>query len=148
MLFIVRFSHGEVVYVSELREFLECDLSNLEEGSSCLARHEDGIWYPAKITGIHMRVYFMADQNFIILLCTVFSSYNLASESMLTSAGLCKYKTVFFLCQITSIHSQELCFFFSIMTCQQRCYYLVSLYGSLHQPVPHCRHFNLVLHAR
>ncbi|XP_037627886.1 zinc finger CCCH-type with G patch domain-containing protein [Sebastes umbrosus] len=47
-----RFSHGEVVYVSELREFLEFDLSNLEEGSSCLARHEDGIWYPAKIKEI------------------------------------------------------------------------------------------------
>lgn len=47
-----RFSHGEVVYVSELREFLEFDLSKLEEGSSCLARHEDGIWYPAKIKGI------------------------------------------------------------------------------------------------
>uniref|UniRef100_A0A1A8FU07 Zinc finger CCCH-type with G patch domain-containing protein n=2 Tax=Nothobranchius korthausae TaxID=1143690 RepID=A0A1A8FU07_9TELE len=44
-----RFSHGEVVFVSELRDFLECDLGNLEEGSSCLARHEDGIWYPAKI---------------------------------------------------------------------------------------------------
>ncbi|XP_005807707.1 zinc finger CCCH-type with G patch domain-containing protein [Xiphophorus maculatus] len=44
-----RFSHGEVVYVSELREFLDCDLSNLEEGSACLARHEDGIWYPARI---------------------------------------------------------------------------------------------------
>ncbi|KAK5923269.1 hypothetical protein CgunFtcFv8_000252 [Champsocephalus gunnari] len=44
-----RFSHGEVVYVSELREFLEFDLSNLEAGSSCLARHEDGLWYPAKI---------------------------------------------------------------------------------------------------
>ncbi|XP_040913995.1 zinc finger CCCH-type with G patch domain-containing protein [Toxotes jaculatrix] len=47
-----RFSHGEVVYVSELREFVECDLSNLEEGSSCLVRHEDGIWYPAKIQEI------------------------------------------------------------------------------------------------
>ncbi|KAM4738373.1 zinc finger CCCH-type with G patch domain-containing protein [Anableps anableps] len=47
-----RFSHGEVVYVSELREFLDCDLSNLEEGSACLARHEDGIWYPAKIKEI------------------------------------------------------------------------------------------------
>nr|XP_019944723.1 PREDICTED: zinc finger CCCH-type with G patch domain-containing protein [Paralichthys olivaceus] len=47
-----RFSHGEVVYVSELREFLECDLSNLEEGSSCLVRQEDGIWYPAKIKEI------------------------------------------------------------------------------------------------
>ncbi|XP_029291969.1 zinc finger CCCH-type with G patch domain-containing protein [Cottoperca gobio] len=44
-----RFSHGDVVNVSELREFLEFDLSNLEEGSSCLARHDDGIWYPAKI---------------------------------------------------------------------------------------------------
>lgn len=58
LLFIVRFSHGEVVYVSELREFLECDLSKLEEGSSCLTRHEDGIWYPAKITGVPLRVYF------------------------------------------------------------------------------------------
>lgn len=50
-----RFSHGEVVCVSELREFLEFDLSKLEEGSSCLARHEDGIWYPAKIKGINER---------------------------------------------------------------------------------------------
>lgn len=41
-----------MVYVSELRDFLEFDLSKLEEGSSCLARHEDGIWYPAKIKGI------------------------------------------------------------------------------------------------
>ncbi|XP_056239834.1 zinc finger CCCH-type with G patch domain-containing protein [Seriola aureovittata] len=52
-----RFSHGEVVYVSELREFVECDLSNLEEGSSCLARHEDGIWYPAKIKDIDSGFY-------------------------------------------------------------------------------------------
>ncbi|XP_068589839.1 zinc finger CCCH-type with G patch domain-containing protein [Cebidichthys violaceus] len=52
-----RFSHGEVVYVSELREFLEFDLSNLEEGSSCLARHEDGIWYPAKIKDIDSGFY-------------------------------------------------------------------------------------------
>ncbi|XP_074536706.1 zinc finger CCCH-type with G patch domain-containing protein [Halichoeres trimaculatus] len=52
-----RFSHGEVVYVSELREFLETDLSNLEEGSSCLARHEDGIWYPAKIREIDSGFY-------------------------------------------------------------------------------------------
>ncbi|KAM7410884.1 hypothetical protein PAMA_021042 [Pampus argenteus] len=52
-----RFSHGEVVYVSELREFLECDLSKLEEGSSCLARHEDGLWYPAKITDIDSGFY-------------------------------------------------------------------------------------------
>ncbi|KAK9515704.1 hypothetical protein VZT92_026330 [Zoarces viviparus] len=52
-----RFSHGKVVYVSELREFLEFDLSNLEEGSSCLARHEDGIWYPAKIKDIDSGFY-------------------------------------------------------------------------------------------
>ncbi|XP_029995552.1 zinc finger CCCH-type with G patch domain-containing protein [Sphaeramia orbicularis] len=52
-----RFSHGEVVFVSELREFVECDLSNLEEGSSCLVRHEDGIWYPAKITDIDSGFY-------------------------------------------------------------------------------------------
>ncbi|XP_075882690.1 zinc finger CCCH-type with G patch domain-containing protein [Nelusetta ayraudi] len=52
-----RFSHGEVVHVSELREFLECDLSNLEEGSSCLTRHEDGIWYPAKIKEIDSGFY-------------------------------------------------------------------------------------------
>ncbi|KAL4646233.1 zinc finger CCCH-type with G patch domain-containing protein [Arapaima gigas] len=47
-----RFSHGEVVAVSELRNFQESDLSKLQEGSSCLARHDDGIWYPAKITEI------------------------------------------------------------------------------------------------
>ncbi|XP_054465548.1 zinc finger CCCH-type with G patch domain-containing protein [Anoplopoma fimbria] len=52
-----RFSHGEVVHVSELREFLQFDLSNLEEGSSCLARHEDGIWYPAKIKEIDSGFY-------------------------------------------------------------------------------------------
>ncbi|XP_061657087.1 zinc finger CCCH-type with G patch domain-containing protein [Syngnathoides biaculeatus] len=47
-----RFSHGEVVYMSELRDFVDCNLSSLEEGSSCLTRHEDGIWYPARITEI------------------------------------------------------------------------------------------------
>ncbi|XP_061745268.1 zinc finger CCCH-type with G patch domain-containing protein isoform X2 [Nerophis ophidion] len=52
-----RFSHGEVVYVSELRDFLDCDLSNLEKGSSCLARHEDSIWYPARITDVQQGFY-------------------------------------------------------------------------------------------
>ncbi|TRY98694.1 hypothetical protein DNTS_004808 [Danionella cerebrum] len=47
-----RYSHGEVVYVSELREFLEADISNMESGSACLAKHEDGIWYPARISEI------------------------------------------------------------------------------------------------
>lgn len=52
-----KFSHGEVVLLSELREFVESDLSKFEEGSSCLARHEDGIWYPAKITDIDKGFY-------------------------------------------------------------------------------------------
>ncbi|XP_061591067.1 zinc finger CCCH-type with G patch domain-containing protein [Cololabis saira] len=52
-----RFSHGEVVFVSELREFLQGDLSHMEEGSSCLTRHEDGIWYPAKIREIDSGFY-------------------------------------------------------------------------------------------
>ncbi|XP_041081148.1 zinc finger CCCH-type with G patch domain-containing protein-like isoform X2 [Polyodon spathula] len=52
-----RFSHGEVVFVSELRPFQESDLSSLEVGSSCLARHEDRIWYPATITDIDSGYY-------------------------------------------------------------------------------------------
>lgn len=47
----IRFSHGEVVCVSELRDFLEADISNMELGSACLAKREDGIWYPARISG-------------------------------------------------------------------------------------------------
>ncbi|XP_051967669.1 zinc finger CCCH-type with G patch domain-containing protein-like [Xyrauchen texanus] len=47
-----RYSHGEVVCVSELRNFMEADISNMESGSACLAKHEDGIWYPARISEI------------------------------------------------------------------------------------------------
>ncbi|XP_067904332.1 zinc finger CCCH-type with G patch domain-containing protein [Heterodontus francisci] len=47
-----RYSHGEVVALSQLREFEELDLSSLEVGSSCLAKCEDEIWYPAKIIDI------------------------------------------------------------------------------------------------
>ncbi|XP_078092624.1 zinc finger CCCH-type with G patch domain-containing protein [Mustelus asterias] len=47
-----RYSHGEVVALSELREFEELDLSSLEVGSPCLAKSEDEIWYPAKILDI------------------------------------------------------------------------------------------------
>ncbi|KAA0707856.1 Zinc finger CCCH-type with G patch domain-containing protein [Triplophysa tibetana] len=47
-----RYSHGDVVCVSELRDFLEADISNMESGSACLAKHEDGIWYPARISEI------------------------------------------------------------------------------------------------
>uniref|UniRef100_A0A672Q7N4 G-patch domain-containing protein n=1 Tax=Sinocyclocheilus grahami TaxID=75366 RepID=A0A672Q7N4_SINGR len=54
---VFRFSHGEVVCVSELREFLEADISNMESGSACLAKHEDGIWYPARISEIEAGLY-------------------------------------------------------------------------------------------
>nr|XP_060627884.1 zinc finger CCCH-type with G patch domain-containing protein [Anolis sagrei ordinatus] len=52
-----RFSHGQVVPVEELRPFEEPDLSSLAVGSSCLARHQDGIWYAAKITDIDSGYY-------------------------------------------------------------------------------------------
>lgn len=53
----VRYSHGEVVCVSELRDFLEADISNMESGSACLAKHEDGIWYPARISGATLELF-------------------------------------------------------------------------------------------
>lgn len=37
--------------MEELQPFQEPDLSNLGVGSACLAKHSDGIWYTAKITG-------------------------------------------------------------------------------------------------
>jgi len=37
--------------VEELQPFQEPDLSALAVGSACLAKHSDGIWYTAKITG-------------------------------------------------------------------------------------------------
>lgn len=46
-----RFSHGEVVPLDELRPFQEPDLSSLQAGSACLAKHQDGLWHPAHITG-------------------------------------------------------------------------------------------------
>ncbi|KAG8567143.1 hypothetical protein GDO81_013516 [Engystomops pustulosus] len=52
-----RFSHGQVVSVSELQVFEEPDLSNLRIDTPCLARHEDGIWYPARITDIDSNFY-------------------------------------------------------------------------------------------
>nr|XP_033818960.1 zinc finger CCCH-type with G patch domain-containing protein isoform X2 [Geotrypetes seraphini] len=47
-----RFSHGQLVAVEELQPFQEPDLSSLEMGSACLAKHSDGIWYSARITVI------------------------------------------------------------------------------------------------
>ncbi|NXF32019.1 ZGPAT protein, partial [Nyctibius bracteatus] len=52
-----RFSHGQVVSVEELQPFQEPDLSALEVGSACLAKHTDGIWYGAKITDIDSGYY-------------------------------------------------------------------------------------------
>ncbi|NXT55071.1 ZGPAT protein, partial [Pluvianellus socialis] len=52
-----RFSHGQVVSVEELQPFQEPNLSTLEVGSACLAKHSDGIWYTAKITDIDSGYY-------------------------------------------------------------------------------------------
>ncbi|KAM9648186.1 zinc finger CCCH-type with G patch domain-containing protein [Morphnus guianensis] len=52
-----RFSHGQVVSVEELQPFQEPNLSTLEVGSACLAKHSDGIWYAAKITDIDSGYY-------------------------------------------------------------------------------------------
>lgn len=48
---LCRFSHGQVVSVDELRPFQDPDLSSLQAGSACLAKRQDGLWYPAQITG-------------------------------------------------------------------------------------------------
>lgn len=37
--------------MDELRPFQDPDLSSLQAGSACLAKHQDGLWYPARITG-------------------------------------------------------------------------------------------------
>ncbi|XP_027275758.1 zinc finger CCCH-type with G patch domain-containing protein isoform X2 [Cricetulus griseus] len=47
-----RFSHGQVVSVDELRPFQDPDLSLLQTGSACLAKHQDGLWHPARITDV------------------------------------------------------------------------------------------------
>ncbi|XP_055228678.1 zinc finger CCCH-type with G patch domain-containing protein isoform X1 [Gorilla gorilla gorilla] len=47
-----RFSHGQVVSLDELRPFQDPDLSSLQAGSSCLAKHQDGLWHAARITDV------------------------------------------------------------------------------------------------
>ncbi|XP_037377759.1 zinc finger CCCH-type with G patch domain-containing protein isoform X2 [Talpa occidentalis] len=47
-----RFSHGQVVSVDELRPFQDPDLSSLQAGSACLAKQQDGLWHPARITDV------------------------------------------------------------------------------------------------
>ncbi|XP_035684459.1 zinc finger CCCH-type with G patch domain-containing protein-like [Branchiostoma floridae] len=46
-----RFSHGNLVAVSDLRQYKELDFSILEEGSQCLAKYRNGLWYPATVKG-------------------------------------------------------------------------------------------------
>lgn len=48
---VCRFSHGQVVPLDELRPFQDPDLSSLQAGSACLAKHQDGLWHAARITG-------------------------------------------------------------------------------------------------
>ncbi|KAK2498109.1 hypothetical protein MC885_018514 [Smutsia gigantea] len=52
-----RFSHGQVVSVDELRPFQDPDLSSLQVGSACLAKQQDGLWYPARITDVDSGYY-------------------------------------------------------------------------------------------
>ncbi|XP_072270433.1 zinc finger CCCH-type with G patch domain-containing protein [Pyxicephalus adspersus] len=52
-----RFSHGQVVPVSELQVFEEPDISSLSIDKPCLARHSDGIWYPGRIIDIDNSFY-------------------------------------------------------------------------------------------
>lgn len=52
-----RFSHGQVVSVDELRPFQDPDLSSLQAGSACLAKQQDGLWYPARITDVDSGYY-------------------------------------------------------------------------------------------
>lgn len=52
-----RFSHGQVVPVDELRPFQDPDLSSLQVGSACLAKHQDGLWHPARITDVDSGYY-------------------------------------------------------------------------------------------
>uniref|UniRef100_A0A8C6MJH6 Zinc finger CCCH-type with G patch domain-containing protein n=1 Tax=Moschus moschiferus TaxID=68415 RepID=A0A8C6MJH6_MOSMO len=52
-----RFSHGQVVPVDELRPFQDPDLSSLQAGSACLAKRQDGLWYPARITDVDSGYY-------------------------------------------------------------------------------------------
>ncbi|XP_075384413.1 zinc finger CCCH-type with G patch domain-containing protein [Tenrec ecaudatus] len=52
-----RFSHGQVVSMAELRPFQAPDLSSLQVGSACLAKHQDGLWHPGRITDVDSGFY-------------------------------------------------------------------------------------------
>ncbi|XP_067410149.1 zinc finger CCCH-type with G patch domain-containing protein [Emydura macquarii macquarii] len=61
-----RFSHGQVVSVEELHPFQEPNLSSLEVGSACLAKHHDGIWYAAKITDVDSGYYTVKFESLLL----------------------------------------------------------------------------------
>ncbi|XP_050774277.1 zinc finger CCCH-type with G patch domain-containing protein [Gopherus flavomarginatus] len=61
-----RFSHGQVVSVDELHPFQEPNLSSLEVGSACLAKHHDGIWYAAKITDVDSGYYTVKFESLLL----------------------------------------------------------------------------------
>ncbi|XP_063315555.1 zinc finger CCCH-type with G patch domain-containing protein [Pelobates fuscus] len=52
-----RFSHGQVVPVDELRTFEDPDLGSLGIDTACLAKHDDGIWYPGRIIDVNDGLY-------------------------------------------------------------------------------------------
>ncbi|XP_014663154.1 PREDICTED: zinc finger CCCH-type with G patch domain-containing protein-like [Priapulus caudatus] len=47
-----RYSHGHTVELRSLREYQELDFSLLTEGSKCLSRYTDGLWYTAIVDHI------------------------------------------------------------------------------------------------
>ncbi|KAM5246527.1 zinc finger CCCH-type with G patch domain-containing protein isoform 3-T3 [Ctenodactylus gundi] len=61
-----RFSHGQVVSVDELRPFQDPDLSLLQTGSACLAKHQDGLWHPARITDVDNGYYTVKFDSLLI----------------------------------------------------------------------------------
>ncbi|XP_076809477.1 zinc finger CCCH-type with G patch domain-containing protein-like isoform X2 [Clavelina lepadiformis] len=48
-----KFSHGHTVSLYVLRKFSEPDFSSFKAGSTCVAKHPDGIWHPATLLETH-----------------------------------------------------------------------------------------------
>lgn len=61
-----RFSHGQVVSMDELRPFQDPDLSSLQAGSACLAKQQDGLWYPARITDVDSGYYTVKFESLLL----------------------------------------------------------------------------------
>ncbi|CAG7815094.1 unnamed protein product, partial [Allacma fusca] len=47
-----KFSHGEIVSLAQLKDYVEPDFSNVGSGSRVLAKYSDGLWYKATISEI------------------------------------------------------------------------------------------------